>query len=62
MRKLTLVIPIMLFVGALAMWMLKKDYADIEYQTRLLISVGAAVFSGAISFFLFKSNEIKNDE
>ncbi|QED46603.1 hypothetical protein [Cytobacillus dafuensis] len=60
MRKLTLIIPIMLFVGALAMWMLKRDYSEIEYGTRVLISVGAAIFSGVISFFLFKSNKEKN--
>ncbi len=50
----------MLFVGALAMWMLKRDYSEIEYGTRVLISVGAAIFSGVISFFLFKSNKEKN--
>ncbi|MBS4191979.1 histidine kinase [Bacillus sp. FJAT-49705] len=60
MRKLTLIIPIMLFVGALAMWMLKRDYSEIEYGTRVLISVGAAILSGVISFFLFKSNKDKN--
>ncbi|WP_260631129.1 histidine kinase [Bacillus sp. S/N-304-OC-R1] len=61
MRKLALVIPIMLFVAAFAMYILKKDYAEIAYETRVIISAGAAVFSGVISFFLFKGNEQKND-
>ncbi|WNS76278.1 histidine kinase [Bacillus sp. DTU_2020_1000418_1_SI_GHA_SEK_038] len=60
MRKFALVIPIMLIVAAAAMWMLKRDYSEIEYQTRVLLSGGAAVFSGVISFFLFKSGEGKN--
>ncbi|KAB2334571.1 histidine kinase [Cytobacillus depressus] len=59
MRRLALVIPIMLIVAAAAMWMLKRDYGDIEYETRVWISVGAALFSGVISFFLFKSGDAK---
>lgn len=57
MRKFALIIPIMLFVAAMAMWMLKKDYSEIDYQTRVFISAGAAVFSGIISYFLFKTSE-----
>jgi hypothetical protein len=60
-KKLALVIPIMILVAILAMWMLGKEYADIELPIRILISVGAALLSGVISYFLFafeKENKI----
>jgi hypothetical protein len=53
LKKLTLTIPIMILVAVLAMWMLGKDYAEIELQTRMLIAGGAAILSGVISYFLF---------
>lgn len=53
MKKFIVVIPIMILVAVLAMWMLEKDYSVIEYQTRIIISVGAGFLSGIISFFLF---------
>jgi hypothetical protein len=43
----------MILVAILAMWMLGKDYAEIELTTRILIAVGAALLSGVISYFLF---------
>ncbi|WP_066295654.1 histidine kinase [Bacillus sp. FJAT-29937] len=61
MRQLALVIPIMLIVGAAAMWMLHRDYSVLDYQTRVIISAGAALFSGLISFFLFKTGKANND-
>jgi hypothetical protein len=48
-----IVIPIMILVAVLAMWMLGKEYAEIDLPMRLMISVGAAVLSGVISYFLF---------
>lgn len=61
MRSLALVLPIMLIVGAVAMWMLHRDYSILDYQTRVLISAGAALFSGIISFILFKTGKTNNE-
>ncbi|URM32302.1 histidine kinase [Cytobacillus firmus] len=52
-RKL-IVIPIMILVAGAAMWMLNKDYQQIDLMIRLLIAAGAALLSGVISYFLFK--------
>lgn len=60
MNKLTFVIPIMILVAVLAMWMLGKDYSEINLQIRILISAGAAILSGAISYFLFNVDKEKN--
>jgi hypothetical protein len=54
MKKSPITIPIMIIVAAIAMWMLEKDYSELNIMTRIMISVGAAIFSGLISFFLFK--------
>jgi hypothetical protein len=43
----------MIFVAVLAMWMLGKEYAEIEPLMRMVIAVGAALLSGVISYFLF---------
>ncbi len=49
----------MALVLVLAIWMLNKDYSEIESGTRFMIAAGAALFSGLISFFLFPENEEK---
>ncbi|WP_453996064.1 histidine kinase [Bacillus nitroreducens] len=59
LKRFTLVIPIMALVLVLAIWMLNKDYSEIESGTRFMIAAGAALFSGLISFFLFPENEEK---
>ncbi|KKB36181.1 hypothetical protein [Bacillus thermotolerans] len=56
MKKLTFVIPVMILVGSLSLWMLGKDYSEIALQTRLLITAGAMIFSGIISYFLLGSD------
>ncbi|MBM4764835.1 histidine kinase [Bacillus sp. B15-48] len=57
--KLIFVIPIMVIVLAIAIWMLNKDYPEIQLGIRLTISIGAALISGVISYFLFPENEGK---
>jgi hypothetical protein len=52
LKKFT-IIPIMILVAVLAMWMLGKDYDEIELPMRMLIAGGAAILSGVISYFLF---------
>ncbi|MBT2688806.1 histidine kinase [Bacillus sp. ISL-47] len=58
-RKL-IVIPIMVLVAAAAMWMLSKDYQQIDLSIRMLIAAGAALLSGVISYFLFKPEKDEN--
>jgi hypothetical protein len=54
MGKFPFTIPIMIIVVVIAMWMLGKDYSEINIMTRIMIAVGAGIFSGLISFFLFR--------
>jgi hypothetical protein len=54
MEKFPFTIPIMIIVVVIAMWMLGKDYSEINIMTRIMIAVGAGIFSGLISFFLFR--------
>ncbi|MEH7490698.1 histidine kinase [Neobacillus niacini] len=54
MKKFSITIPIMIIVVVIAMWMLDKDYSEINIVTRILIALGAGIFSGLISFFLFR--------
>lgn len=62
MKKYLIVIPIiMVLVAVLAMWMLRKEYSEIDLSIRIMISAGAAVLSGGISYFLFALDE-KNNE
>lgn len=49
-----IVTPIMILVAGAAMWMLNKDYQQIDLMIRLMIAAGAALLSGVISYFLFK--------
>ncbi|MCP3763981.1 histidine kinase [Domibacillus sp. A3M-37] len=55
-KRFVFIIPIMVIVFSVATWMLNKDYAMIERDIRLLISAGAAVLSGIITFFLMKGD------
>ncbi|WP_046175832.1 hypothetical protein [Domibacillus indicus] len=55
-KRFIFVIPVMAIVFSIATWMLNKDYSMIERDIRLLISAGAAVFSGIITFFLMKGD------
>ncbi|ETI68329.1 hypothetical protein [Neobacillus vireti] len=56
-KRITVVIPIMIIVMAVALWMLNKDFSEIQLGIRLIIAIGAALFSGLISYFLFPENE-----
>ncbi|MEK3889982.1 hypothetical protein [Bacillus sp. FSL K6-3431] len=61
MKRLVVVIPIMVIVATIAMWMLEKDYSDIEPSIRLMITGGAAILSGIISYFLMRNDIDKVD-
>lgn len=56
MKRFIFVIPVMVLVFSIAAWMLNKDFSMIDTQTRTLISTGASVFSGIITFFLMRSD------
>ena len=56
MKRFTFIIPIMILVGILAIWYLNKEYTDVPYSSRVLISIGGAFLSGVISFFLLKKD------
>ncbi|MDQ0215274.1 sugar phosphate permease [Oikeobacillus pervagus] len=62
MKKLSFVIPIMILVASIAIWMLNKDYSEIDWQIRMMIAGGAAVLSGIISFFLLGNEEKEGDQ
>lgn len=61
MKRVIRIIPIMIIVATIALWMLGKDYAVIDLTTRWLIALGAALFSGIISYFLFRPDQAKVD-
>ncbi|WP_342430130.1 histidine kinase [Neobacillus sp. FSL H8-0543] len=54
MKRLPLIISIMIIVMFLAMWMLERDFTEIDFQTRIIIPAGASALSGFISYFLFR--------
>lgn len=60
MKKFPVTIPIMIIVVVLAMWMLEKDYSEINILTRIIISIGAGILSGLISFLLFSFDKNNN--
>lgn len=57
MKRLILTILTMIFVLALAIWWLGEKYMEIDFQTRIIISAGASVFSGLISYLMFKGEK-----
>ncbi|WP_026581749.1 hypothetical protein [Bacillus sp. J33] len=59
-NRKVIIIPIMILVAAAAMWMLNKDYQQIDMSVRMMIAVGAALLSGVISYFLFKPEKEEN--
>ncbi len=58
-KRFMFVIPITIIVLVVAIWMLNGGYSEIEPSIRLMIAIGAAIFSGVISYFLFPENEGK---
>ncbi|WHX98741.1 histidine kinase [Neobacillus sp. DY30] len=60
MKKFPITFPIMFIVVVLALWMLEKDYSEINIMTRIIIAIGAGILSGLISFLLFKFDKNNN--
>jgi len=61
MKRLGLIIPIMIIVAFLAMWLIEKKYAEVPFDTRILIAAGGSLFSGIISYFLLRNDVHKVD-
>lgn len=47
----------MIVVAVIAMWMLEKDYSEIELSTRLIITACASILSGVTSYFLLGNDD-----
>jgi hypothetical protein len=56
MKRFVLIIPIMIIVAFLAMWLIEKKYAEVPFDTRILISIGGSIFSGIIAYFLLRND------
>ncbi|MCZ2259209.1 histidine kinase [Sporosarcina sp. G11-34] len=50
----------MVIVATVSLYMLNRNYADLPGTTQLLITVGAMIVSGIISYFLFPRDENEN--
>lgn len=52
MKRFNIVILVMIVVTVLATWILGKDHSALQLQTRILITVGGALLSGVLTYFL----------
>ncbi|MFP5113865.1 hypothetical protein ACSU64_15935 [Bacillaceae bacterium C204] len=52
MKRFKIVIPTMVIVAVLATWILGKNHSDIPLQLRIMITLGGALLSGLLSFFM----------
>ena len=57
MKAFNFVVPIMIIVAWASWAMLSRNHTDVPENTRVLITVGAVLLSGIISYFLFPRNE-----
>ncbi|MBS4209365.1 histidine kinase [Bacillus sp. FJAT-50079] len=61
MKRLIPVIPVVIAVAIMSMWILERNFSEIDGQTRMLIAAGGTILSGVLSYFLFGSYDDKND-
>ncbi|MHA6259157.1 histidine kinase [Sporosarcina sp. CAU 1771] len=57
MRGLKYVIPIMILVMGTSWVMLSRNHQEVSDVARVLITIGATIVSGVISYFLFPKEE-----
>lgn len=57
MKAFKFVVPIMIIVAWASWAMLGRNHTDVPENTRVLITAGAVLLSGIISYFLFPRNE-----
>ena len=58
-KRLAVVLPVAILVLILSIWYLSNNFSELDNLTRLAISIGGMVVSGAITYFLFPENERK---
>lgn len=56
MKRFSLIIPIMIIVAFLAMWLIEKKYAEVPFDTSILIAAGGSLLSGIISFIYLRND------
>lgn len=56
------VVPTMIIVAIAATFMLMNYYSEVPTYDKVMIIIGATLFSGLISALLFPNNEHKIDE
>ncbi|XQY92930.1 histidine kinase [Metabacillus sp. HB246100] len=61
-NKKTLILSTMLFVGAVSLWILAKDFSEITVSIRILIALGGALLSGGITYLLSMNNKHEDEE
>uniref|UniRef100_UPI00403F1B26 histidine kinase n=1 Tax=Sporosarcina sp. FSL W8-0480 TaxID=2954701 RepID=UPI00403F1B26 len=59
MRIFKFTIPIALLVAGISWYMLHINFQEVPGTSRVWITIGAAILSGGISYFLFPKNEDK---
>lgn len=52
-------VPIALLVAGISWYMLNLNFQDVPGMTRIYITLGAAVLSGILAYFLFPKSEDK---
>ncbi len=62
LRAFKFVVPIMIIVAWASWAMLSRNHTDVPEDTRVLITIGAVVVSGIISYFLFPKNEDEKED
>lgn len=62
MRAFKFIVPIMIIVAWASWAMLGRNHTDVPVNTRVLITIGAVLLSGIISYFLFPKNEDENED
>jgi hypothetical protein len=59
LKALAYVVPIMIIVAWGSWFMLNRSHTEVPETSRVLITIGAVVVSGIISYFLFPKDEFK---
>ncbi|MCM3444467.1 hypothetical protein AB3Z07_27490 (plasmid) [Metabacillus halosaccharovorans] len=62
MKRFKFVIPMTIVVFAWALWILEKDHSTVPLYIRILISLGGALVSGILTYFLMRQDSGKVDE
>ncbi|MCM3164324.1 MULTISPECIES: hypothetical protein [Bacillaceae] len=56
MKLFKIVIPTTVVVFVSALWILEKDHSTVPLYIRILISLGGALLSGILTYFLMRQD------